>query len=73
MDHKIYDYPHKKATHVMFSEKVVTIKVKNEHVVMNMVLAMTTRNQISKIVVLTEKELQKNKNFIEWYEWEKLQ
>jgi len=39
---------------------------------MNMVLAMTTRNQISKIVVLTVKELQKNKSLVEWYEWEKL-
>jgi hypothetical protein len=40
---------------------------------MNMVLAMTTRNQILKIVILTEKELQKNKSLIEWYEWENLQ
>lgn len=66
MDHKIYDYPHKKATHAMFSEKVVTIEVKKEHIVMNMVLAMTTHNQISKFVVLKEKELQKNKSLLEW-------
>jgi len=40
---------------------------------MNMVLVMIICNQILKIVVLTEKELQKNKSLIEWYEWEKLQ
>jgi hypothetical protein len=40
----------------MFREKVVTIKIKKEHVVMNMVLVMTTCNQISKNVVFKEKE-----------------
>ncbi len=40
---KIYNYPHKDVTQVMFKEKAMTITPKKEDVV-NMVLAITTHS-----------------------------
>jgi hypothetical protein len=42
--HKIYDYPYKDAVQAMFKEKAVVATPKKDNVVVNMVLAITTRS-----------------------------
>jgi U3 small nucleolar ribonucleoprotein component len=57
----------------MFRGKVVAITPKKEDIAMNMVLVVTTHNQIPKNVVFKEKELHKNKSLANWQEEEMLQ
>jgi hypothetical protein len=44
VEHKIYDYPHKDAIQDMFREKATTTTPKEDDVVVNMVLAITTHS-----------------------------
>ncbi len=71
--HQIYDSLHNDIFHTMFKEKVTTSEPKKEDVTINMVLAITTCNQIPKNVVFKEKEPHKNKCLADWQENEKFQ
>ncbi len=46
---RIYDCPHKDATKAMFRKKVVVIAPKKDDVVVNMILAVATQVQPSKV------------------------
>ncbi len=56
-NHKFYDCPHKHiVTQKMFKTKVVTIKPKNEEVPINMVITITIKSKVSKIVTFKNKD-----------------
>lgn len=73
VEHKIYDCPHKDAAHAMFKEKVAVATPNKDDVVVNMVLTITTRNQIPKKMVFKEKYPFQNKCLANWQQEEKLQ
>jgi hypothetical protein len=56
----------------MFREKAMIATPKKEDIVVNMVLAITTRNHIFENVVFKEKPL-KNKSLVDWQEEKKFQ
>jgi hypothetical protein len=60
----IYDYPPKDAIQTMFREKAIMATPKEDNVVVNMVLAITTYSQIPENVVFKEKEPFKNKRLV---------
>ncbi len=64
VEHKIYDYPCKDAIQTMFREKAIVATPKEDNVVVNMVLAITTYSQIPENVVFKEKEPFKNKSLV---------
>ncbi len=53
--HKIYHYLHKDAIQVMFKENAMVAPPKKKDVVVNMVLTITTHNQIPENVVFKDK------------------
>ncbi len=65
IEHKIYNYLHKDAVHVMFKEKATMATFKKEnYVTINMVLVITTYSQIPEnIVVLLKEKKPHKKNF----------
>jgi hypothetical protein len=73
IEHKIYNCFHKDTTQAKFKEKAIAIAPKKEDVVVNMVLIITTHNQIPKNVVFEEKKPLKNKSLANWQEEEKFQ
>jgi hypothetical protein len=63
VEHKIYHHLHKDIIQVMFKEKAIMAPPKKKDFVVNMILAITTHNQIPENVVFKEKELPlKNKS-----------
>jgi hypothetical protein len=54
----------------MFRGKAMAIVPKKEDIAMNIVLVVTTHNQIPENVVLKEKKLHKNKSLANWQEEE---
>ncbi len=62
LEHNIYDCLCKDTTQVMFRENAKAIAPKKDNVVVNMVLTVTTCDQITKNVVFKEKEPFKNKS-----------
>lgn len=62
VEHKIYDYPHKDVIQAMFREKALVVTFEEDNVVINMVLAITTYDQILENVVFKEKKPFKNKS-----------
>jgi hypothetical protein len=65
-EHKIYDCLHKDVGQTMFREKAMTDAPKKNDVVVNMVLAIITHNQIPKNVVFKEKKSFKKNNLANW-------
>jgi len=65
VEHKIYDYPHKYATRLMFKEKVMAATPRKENIVVNMVLQVTISSQILENVIFKDKPL-KNKSLVDW-------
>jgi hypothetical protein len=59
-NHKISDHSHQQATLEMFKNKKTNFASKKENVVVNMVLVVTTRNQVPKANAFKEKETKQN-------------
>lgn len=62
VEHKVYNCPHKDMVLAMFKEKATLAEVKKENVSVNMVLVITTHNQLPKNVIFKEREPHKNKS-----------
>ncbi len=73
IDRNIWHYPHKETTQTMFSKKQPPTKTKKEEVVVNMVLIVTTKAKVPKILAFKDKEPYKAKFAQDWKEEEKLQ
>lgn len=61
-NHKIYDHLHQQATLEMFKNKKTNFAPKKENVIVNMVLVVTTRNQVPKANAFKEKETKQEYN-----------
>lgn len=73
VEHKTYDYLHKDAAQAMFREKTMAVAPKEDDVAINMVLAITTHNEIPENVVFKQKKPRENNNLANKQAEEKLQ